>query len=140
MGSTDEAKDVVRRMFDGFSAHDREAVASTLTDDFAYGPFDRDEFVEIEFAYLGSFSDLRYEVDDLVAEGDRVASRWRFVGTHDGERGPGWLQGFEPTGKRVEISGISIARIEDGRIAEWWGQWNYLELLSELGAVQRSPE
>lgn len=136
MESTRDVQRVVQRMFEGFNAHDREAVAATLSEDFAYGPFDRDGFVEIEFAYVGSFSDMTYEIDDLFAASDRVAIRWRFIGTHDGDRGPGVLSGVPPTGKRVEIGGISIARIEAGRIAEWWGQWNHFGLLCELGVIQ----
>ncbi len=140
MSSVEENKQVVRRMFDGFNAHDREAVANTLSDRFVYGPFDRDEFLETEFAYLQPFPDLSYSVDDLVAEGDQVASRWRFVGTHTGPGGPGWLQNMEPTGKRVEIPGIAFARVENGLITEWWGQWNTFGLLRELGAVRPTAE
>ena len=65
------------------------------------------------------FPDRRFEVVDQVSEGDRVASRWRMTGSY--------------RGRRVELAGITISRIEDGKIAEDWGHTDSLELLRELG-------
>ena len=62
--------------------------------------------------------DLRFSIDDLVAEGDRVTIRWRLHGTNTGP-----LLGRPPTGKPVELAAIVIFRIADGRIAERWAGW-----------------
>lgn len=68
-------------------------------------------------------------VEDLIAEGDKVAARVTTRGTHTGE-----LMGLPPTGRRVEWSGISMTRHADGRIAEQWGEFDALGLLQQLGA------
>lgn len=104
-----------------------------------YSPEFRDHVNALEFQglegvrrsvglYRALFPDLRIEVVDQVADGDRVASRWRMVGTH--------------RGKRVELSGITISRLEDGRIAEDWSATDSLELLRQLGlrrTIQAAP-
>ena len=59
--------------------------------------------------------DARYEVDDLIAEGDRVVVRWRLLGTHKGE-----FQGIAPTGRKIVLKGIAIYRVEDGKLMERW--------------------
>jgi steroid delta-isomerase-like uncharacterized protein len=64
---------------------------------------------------LAAFPDSRFIVDDVIAEGDKVAVRHRLQGTHQAE-----LQGAPATGKQAEISGIVIFRIENGKIAEAW--------------------
>jgi steroid delta-isomerase-like uncharacterized protein len=77
-----------------------------------------------------AFPDCRMTVEDVVAEGDQVAYRWTFSGTHRGE-----LRGIAATGKRVSISGINVDRIAHGKIAEHWSQADVLGLLQQLGAV-----
>src|SRR6266545_2884486 len=69
--------------------------------------------------YLALFPDLRFEVDDQVTEGDKVASRWTLHGTH--------------RGRAVELRGIVISRFEDGRIIEDWAASDTLELVRQLG-------
>jgi predicted ester cyclase len=62
--------------------------------------------------------DLRFTIDDLVAEGDRVTIRWRLHGTNTGP-----LLGRPPTGRRIELAAIVIFRIAGGLIAERWAGW-----------------
>jgi steroid delta-isomerase-like uncharacterized protein len=88
--------------------------------------------------YLNAFPDLRYEVEDVVAEGDRVAFRARMRGTHQGT-----FMGFEPTGRSFDAEGIIVARIEDGKIAERWASYDALGMMRQLGVLPdppRSPE
>jgi predicted ester cyclase len=66
----------------------------------------------------GAHPDLRFTIDDLVAEGDRVTIRWTLHGTNTGP-----LLGWPPTGRRVELSAIVIFRVVDGRLAERWAGW-----------------
>ena len=81
-------------------------------------------------AYRDAFPDLQITVDDMIASGDRVVTRWTARGTHRGE-----LWGIEPTGKEVTITGIGIDRVEDGRIVEAWSNWDTLGFLQQLGAI-----
>ena len=80
--------------------------------------------------YRRAFPDLRVSVEDLIAEGDRVAARLRFRGTHLGE-----MDGIAPTGKRVECTGIVISRVEGGRIAEDWANFDDLIMMRQLGVT-----
>lgn len=64
-----------------------------------------------------AFPDLRLEIEDMIAEDDRVAVRSRLRGTHEGK-----LMGVEPTGREITMSVITIYRFEDGKIAERWGE------------------
>jgi steroid delta-isomerase-like uncharacterized protein len=78
--------------------------------------------------YRDAFPDLKLSIDDLLAQGDKVVWRWHAEGTHTGE-----YQGLLPTGRRGEVTGISIARMEDGRVAETWIEWDNFGLLQQLG-------
>src|SRR5215210_1314250 len=75
-----------------------------------------DTFKETFSEARESFPDLSITVEDVMAEGDRVAARVVMRGTHRGE-----FQGIAPTGKRVEVKGIDMFRISEGKIVEHWG-------------------
>jgi len=76
-----------------------------------------------------AFPDLNVEIQDQIAEGDRVTTRKIIHGTHRGE-----LLGIPATGRRVAINVIDIVRIENGRYAEHWGQNNLSDVLAQLRA------
>jgi steroid delta-isomerase-like uncharacterized protein len=84
--------------------------------------------------FLGMFRagmpDLSLGVDDVAGDGDRVAARWHANGTHTEE-----MFGIPPTGRRLEIHGISFFRFADGKIAEDWVEENTLSVLQQLGVV-----
>jgi steroid delta-isomerase-like uncharacterized protein len=80
--------------------------------------------------YIEAFPDLRMTVEDQVAEGDRVVSRWRAEGTHRGE-----LMGIPPSENRISVEGITIDRFEDGKIVEAWDNADMLGMLQQLGAM-----
>jgi len=77
-----------------------------------------------------AFPDLQYTVEDQIAEGDKVVTRYTASGTHRGE-----LMGIAPTGSRVEITGISITRVEDGKIGEIWENYDALGMMRQLGVI-----
>jgi steroid delta-isomerase-like uncharacterized protein len=77
-----------------------------------------------------AFPDLTTSLEHLIAEGDKVVLRWRARGTHEGD-----LMGIPATGKQVTLSGIDILRIEKGKIAERWAEYDNLGLLQQLGVV-----
>jgi predicted ester cyclase len=76
-----------------------------------------------------AFPDLRLTIEDLVAEDDKVVSRWSLRGTHQGELP---TMGIRPTGEEVTLTGISIYRFEDRRIIEIWQEADYLGLVNQL--------
>jgi steroid delta-isomerase-like uncharacterized protein len=79
---------------------------------------------------LAAFPDIRFTIQDQVAEGDKLVTRWSCTGTHLGE-----LVGLAPTGKQVTFSGMAIVRIVDGKIVEQWEESDALGILQQLGAV-----
>jgi steroid delta-isomerase-like uncharacterized protein len=79
--------------------------------------------------YKSAFPDLAVTVEDEIAEGDKVVSRWTIRGTHQGE-----TEDYGPaTGKQMELKGISISRIQDGKIVEEWNSYDNLGVLQQLG-------
>ncbi len=79
---------------------------------------------------IAATPDLHVQIEDIVAEGDRVVVRWTYEGTH---RGP--LMGIPPTGKHFRTSGISISRLAEGKIAENWDEVDRLGWLQQLGVI-----
>jgi steroid delta-isomerase-like uncharacterized protein len=77
-----------------------------------------------------AFPDLQVTIEDQIAEGDRVVTRWTVRGTHNGP-----FAGMPATGKPVTVTAIHIHRIHEGKIAELWEQINLLGLLQQLGVV-----
>ena len=135
--ASEESKELVHRCMDALIDRDREAFAEVFADDFVVQPFgmEREAFIEAEFAYYDAFPDLTYTLDEMIAEGDRIAFRWSMRGTHSGEGGPEPFGQLEPTHEEIDVSGINIARVEDGKITEWWPEWGTLELFQQLGVV-----
>lgn len=95
--------------------------------DKARGPSGLERIVAL---YRGAFPDLDIPVDGLIAEADLVVVRWTARGTHLGA-----LMGMSPTSRAVQVSGIEVLRIADGKIVDEWSQWDRLGLLQQIGAV-----
>lgn len=90
---------------------------------------------ELPTMLRGAVPDLTMHVDDQAEEGDRVMTLWRATGAHTG--GP--LFGLPVTGKTVDVAGITINRIEDGKIAEVWDSWDRMGMLQQLGIIPATP-
>ncbi len=80
--------------------------------------------------FRNAFPDLHFTVEDMLAEGDRVASRYTARGTHRGE-----LMGLPPTGRQVTEVGIVISRLAEGKLVEDWHSPDNLGLMQQLGVV-----
>jgi steroid delta-isomerase-like uncharacterized protein len=76
-----------------------------------------------------AFPDFQLNVEDMIAEGDKVVARVTGSGTHQGE-----FMGIAPTGNRVEFSAIDVARISEGKIVEHWSNSDQLGMMQQLGA------
>jgi steroid delta-isomerase-like uncharacterized protein len=85
---------------------------------------------ELIGGYRAAFPDIHLAIEDQIADGDRVVTRWSGKGTHQGE-----LMGMPATGKQATVTGITIDRIAAGRIAESWTSWDTLGLMQQLGAI-----
>jgi steroid delta-isomerase-like uncharacterized protein len=83
----------------------------------------------------GGMPDLRTDVDDMIAEGDQVVTRWTGTGTHQGE-----LMGVAPTGKTITVSGVGIHRIAAGKVVEHRDFFDQLDFMQQLGAIPRPDQ
>jgi steroid delta-isomerase-like uncharacterized protein len=79
---------------------------------------------------FSAFPDQHFTIDDMIAEGDKVAARITMTGTHKGE-----YMGAPPTNKKITIRAIAIERFAGGKIVEEWGQTDTLGLMQQLGLV-----
>jgi predicted ester cyclase len=91
-------------------------------------PSGREGLRELVVAWRKGFPDLTEYVQDLIAEGDKVVARYTLQGTHMGV-----FLGIQPTGQRVQVEGIDIARFRDGRIVEFWYSQDSYGLFRQLG-------
>ena len=87
-------------------------------------------FKRSQTGFLDAFGDAQLDILEQVVEGDRVASRIRMRGTHDGA-----FMGVPPTGRKVEVSGMRMDRIEGGRIAEHWAVIDLFGLMRQIAPV-----
>jgi predicted ester cyclase len=81
-------------------------------------------------ALLAAFPDLHVQLEDMVAEGEKLVTRYTVHGTHNGE-----LMGIPPTGRQVSIGGIAMDRFEDGQSVEHWEQFDQMGLMQQLGVI-----
>ena len=91
------------------------------------GPEGMKQFVQI---YRGAFPDVRITINDQIAEGDKVVTRWTATGTHKGQ-----LMGIAPTGKHSTVTGMNIDRYQNGKIVEGWANYDMFGMLQQLGVV-----
>ena len=84
--------------------------------------------------YRNAFPDVRFTIDEQLAEGDKVMTRWTAHATHQGE-----LAGIPATGKSSTVSGIAVDRIVNGKIAESWGIFDEFGMMQQLGVIP-TPE
>lgn len=135
---SEQNKAAARRFFELWEAGDTdrfdEVVAADAVDHDPQRPFPDDRGAEAARKtaemFLAAFPDTAYTIEQQVAEGDLVVTRWSARGTHEGE-----LMGIPPTQKSVEVSGIAIDRFSDGKIVESWGNWDTIGLMQQLGAI-----
>jgi steroid delta-isomerase-like uncharacterized protein len=134
---------VVRSIFeDVFNRGDHSLVSRLYTEDLigfdpAYpGELKIEHLLQLLSIYREAFPDLHYTVEDVICEGDRAAAvRWTATGTQRGA-----MPGFPATGRKVNISGISICHFKDGRVNRVWQSWDNLGFFKQLGHNPNSIE
>lgn len=136
--STETNKAIVRRYFEQvFNEGRRDLAEEFLAEDIELHGSGLAPGLEVVKQWLSMFAaafpDGQMTIEDLVAEDDRVVARTTFSGTHQGE-----LQGIPATGKAVGVSGITIFRLDNGKIAEGWLVNDNLGLMQQLGVIPAS--
>jgi len=131
---------LLHRWFDQvWNAHSEQAVDDLATEDVLghglAGPDGeqirgREAFKTFQRAFLSAYPDLKISVEDTISEGDKIAARCRVTGSH---QGPGI--GLTPTNQPVDFTGMCIVRVEDGKIAEAWNEFNFMDMYKQVGAL-----
>ena len=133
---SEENKALAQRSWEIVNQRDPDTIQEFYADDLVWHEPDQDvhgseEAKRFLALYFRAFPNLTHTVEDVIAEGDKVVTRYTIRGTHQGETeefGP-------PTGKHLELEGITIHRIEDGKIVEEWERYDNLSVLQQLGLV-----
>ena len=108
-------------IFDRYLAHQSDG--SVLE----RGPEDVKRFMG---EFRQGFPDFHSTIEDQIAEGDKVVTRWRMRGTHRGE-----FRGIAPTGKDLDVTGIGIFRFSNGKVVESWDNFDQLGMMQQLGMI-----
>ena len=140
--STEENKAIVRRDWEetwnkGNLDTVDEIFATTYVGHFLSPEFppDLEGYKQFINSYRTAFPDIHITIEDEIAEGDKVVTRFTSRGTHKGE-----LMGIAPTGEQVTVTGISIFRIAGGKIVEDWTEFDAVGMLQQLGVMPPSEE
>ena len=134
--SLEENKAVVRRFVEEFWNKGNVVAADELLSATAMITLPGMEQVSLAgfkafaLTFQSAFPDWISTVEAMVAEEDRVAERWTGRGTHRGE-----FQGIAPTGRQVTVPGFVFYRLASGKITEFWGLFDELALMQQLGAI-----
>ena len=135
----DDNKQLVQRWFEEVWNQNRESAIDELlspegvgfglaaTDTEVHGPTEFKPFVR---NMRSAFPDLHIAVEDTVAEGDKVAVRLRVTGTHKGDG-----LGFAATGRKVDVTAITIIQFANGKLVHGWNNWDQLGMMQQLGVV-----
>ena len=128
-------KALVNRLWEAWNKKDFETVKEMRTPDYLWylpsnstEPISREEGLEKVKRFHSIFPDINFSIEEVIAVGDKVISRYIMRGTHQGE-----FQGIPATGNKVEISGITISRIENGKIVEEREERDMLGFMQQLG-------
>ena len=139
--STEDNKALTRRVIEEvINQHDLAAIdqfyAPNVVGHFSALPKEpkevqgREAFKQFLSMYLTAFPDVQFTIEGMIAEGDSVAFRHTFRGTHTGA-----IMGIPATGKQVSVTGIDIVRIAGGKIVEQWTSADDLGAMQQLGVV-----
>ncbi len=134
--STQENKAIVRRWVEAFNEGNLDAVDELVTDSYVRhdpnspevrGPEEEKRLISM---YRSAFPDLRFTIEDMVAEDDKVAMRVGMSATHKGE-----LLGIPPTENRLSLTAMEIYRLREGKIEEQWVNVDTLGMMQQIGAI-----
>ncbi|NLE30484.1 MAG: ester cyclase [Phycisphaerae bacterium] len=134
--SVETNKEFVKRFFhEAYTQKDLKAARDMLSRDyilndsaipnFSGGP---ETWEQIQIAFHQAFPDLRLTIEDIIAEGDFVVTRWMACGTQDGD-----LPGIPATGRHMLITGMTLSKIVNDKIEEQWQEWDRFGALQQLG-------
>ena len=131
-------KAVRTRLYEEINKHNLDIFDEVYADDYVgdLGVVENKEVTKQSFAaYFAAFPDLHFTADDMIAEGDLIATRWTTTSTHKGE-----FMGIPPTNKQMGITGIAIAKFVNGKQQQLWEDMDELGMMQQLGVIPADRE
>jgi predicted ester cyclase len=138
MSDLEKNKELARQFFEQIwnqgdeSAIDRFIAEDAAGNDPKFG-VGRESFRLQWRKWRAAFPDINFAVEEIVAEGDTVVTRWRLTGTHLGE-----YLGKEATGNKVDVDGVSIDRIKGGMVVSGFDAWDSLGFREQIGLIPKT--
>ena len=128
---------VVQRFYDTYNNKDEAILNEVIANDYVdYGHQPPGRGIQGAKSdhqdFTRAFKDARFDIDEMFGSDDRVVARWTVHGTHTGP-----FAGLSPTQKKVEVRGISLYRLRDGKITETRNQADLLALFKQLGTIEQ---
>lgn len=133
----DDTRTMIRRVFDAIGKGDMDTIDELFAEDYVeHDPMQgdihgREAFKQFLQGWRAAFPDTQFEVSNIISDGDLAAWMVRFTGTNSGS-----LMGMPPTGKKVDVTGLNMGRINaEGKAVEHWTGNDVVQLLQQLGLM-----
>jgi steroid delta-isomerase-like uncharacterized protein len=139
--SEKENKELILQLMEDFNACSGDAAKIRVSYERFIGPgyihhhpirgdVNREQRIQNVLMLMPAMPDLKYREEDMIAEGDKVVTRYTARFTHKGT-----FMGIPPSGKQIVAKGVEIHRIKDGKVVETWDFMDYLGIMTQLGAI-----
>ena len=138
----EQNKALMRKSFEEWNKGNSDFFMETTTPDYVYyspsgnpNPMSREDAVESVKMFWKGFPDISFSIEEIIAEGDKITTRFVARGTHEGE-----FMGIPATGNKIELGAIIISRIENGKFVEEWEEMDIMGLMMQLGMELKPKE
>lgn len=130
----DDNKERARKFYEIWNAHNPDALDSVIAKNYKMHSKlpgvsqDREGMKQWVASVIAAFPDIHFTVEQQIAEGDLVMTRWSATGTHKGT-----LMGMPATGKKTRVTGISVVKLKNGKSVASWGEWDAMGMMRQIG-------
>ena len=130
----DDNKARARKFYEIWNAHNPDALDSVIAKNYKMHSKlpgvsqDREGMKQWVATVIAAFPDIHFTVEQQIAEGDLVMTRWSATGTHKGT-----LMGMAATGKKTRVTGISVVKLKNGKSVASWGEWDAMGMMRQIG-------
>jgi steroid delta-isomerase-like uncharacterized protein len=139
----EQNKEISLSLIEALNARDLGLWSRHLSEDYTAEhpgvsvPLDKSRSIAYHQRFVTAFPDIRFGVQGVLAEGDRVLVQWTGSGTHTERLATLTGRTIPPTRRRVTVSGVMLTEVREGKITRGWFYWDQLTLLTQLGLTEQ---